>query len=514
MTSTSQPMPNVAWSSIRSRLSLGALIRRALNHKMPPSTSIRLRTTWPLWVVPWALINQILAPHPVWVVLLVSMIGLYGLGLLWVRSQGPAIGFDRKRIGSILVAGDKLVEEFELKNSGRLPLLWAEFVDGSTVPGYGAGRVVACAGESTYRWRTDVECSRRGVYQLGPHLVRTGDPFGLYDVEVRFDQRELVVIYPRVADLPSILLPRGSSTGVDRRRRAQYGPVPSSSVSDYRPGDSLRRIHWPTTAHRGKLMVKELELEPSGDVWIVLDLNREAQSGEGDSDTLEYAIVLAASLANALLSGADRRAVGLMCVSGDQALRSRIDGEASDGGITSIVLTPQTGAAQLWQILTALAPVRAANVSLAEVLRSAREPISARSTLIIITPDFYQGRSATTLLATESRNGNKKADELGWVPELLHLKARGTESSVVLVAPGEADSDVTTDGAGDGAERQRAIEKAESIQHVLAQADIPAEVIAAGSPLRAVATFRRRRMVVRTTPTGGTVTYELEEDVS
>jgi hypothetical protein len=171
--------------------------------------------------------------------------------------------------------------------------------------------------------------------------------------------------------------------------------------------------------------------------------------------------------------------------------------------IESIVLTPQTGAAQLWQILSALAPVRAADVSLADVLRSAREPISARSTLIVITPDLHQGRTEAAILEANERDRRRTNGEAGWVPELLHLKARGTESSVILVAPGQSHEG-----------RSPVLEEAVGIQHVLTQADIPAEIIVAGMPLRSVATFRRRRMVVRTTPTGGTVTYEMEEEVA
>ena len=43
------------------------------------------------------------------------------------------------------------------------------------------------------------------------------------------------------------------------------------SVRDYVEGDSLRKVHWRSTARRGQLMVKELEDSPRDDVAVVLD---------------------------------------------------------------------------------------------------------------------------------------------------------------------------------------------------------------------------------------------------
>ena len=44
-------------------------------------------------------------------------------------------------------------------------------------------------------------------------------------------------------------------------------------MREYRPGDAFNRIHWPTTARTNRLMVREFELDPTVDVWIVLDLH-------------------------------------------------------------------------------------------------------------------------------------------------------------------------------------------------------------------------------------------------
>ena len=42
-------------------------------------------------------------------------------------------------------------------------------------------------------------------------------------------------------------------------------------MREYEHGESLRKVHWPTTARRGQLMVKELEDSPRDEIAVVLD---------------------------------------------------------------------------------------------------------------------------------------------------------------------------------------------------------------------------------------------------
>ncbi|MCC6456501.1 MAG: DUF58 domain-containing protein [Caldilineaceae bacterium] len=450
---------------------------RWLNRNLPADRRIELRIGWPLWLIPLMLINQLVAPHIVWVVFLVALAGFYVVSYLWVRSQAPAVMLTRRRIGAILVAGDLLQEEFELKNDSMLPLLWAEFIDESTVPEYRVGRVVACEGQSFARWRAEVLCKRRGLFRLGPHLLRFQDPLGLFVVTAVNPHEEIVVIYPRVVHLPHLQLPRGNAQGADRQRRPLLGNLPAATVTEYQPGDSLRHVHWASTARHGRMMVKELEIEPSGNIWLVLDLNRHVQRGEGPTGTLEHSIVVTASLAADLLSGRDQRAVGLLAFGGSGG---------GDGGLVQVA--PGVGSAHLWPILTALAPVAAGELSLAALLASSRDRVGRRSTLTVITPVGAGGSINPPGVGAEA--------DIDWVAELVHLRGVGVDSSVVLIA--EADANPS---------------EAERVQALLARLNIPCSLVVAGAPLPALLTFHRRRRVVRTTPTGGVVSYEVDEEV-
>jgi uncharacterized protein (DUF58 family) len=449
------------------------LVGRWLNRGLPENRRIRLRVGWPLWLLPVIYLNQLLAPHVVWMALAIMLTGIYSLAYLWARSQAPVISLKRRRIGAILVAGDILAEEMEVHNSGQLPLLWAEFIDYSTVPGYTIGRIVATGAASVYPWRSQAECRRRGVFQLGPHELNWHDPFGLFAVTLHDEIRDAIVIYPRVVHLPRVSLPHGDAEGADRRRRPLPGTVPAATVSDYHAGDSLRYVHWSSTARRGRMMVKDLEIEPSGDVWLVLDLNKAAQRGEGVAGTLEQAVVVAASLAADWLTGREQRSVGLLAYSGIGA----------EGRLVQVA--PGMGRGQLWQVLAALAPVEAGDLALSHLLDTSLREVGRRGTVVVITPDLGGARD------------EEQAVKSDWIGALARLNRTGAGSSVVLVTlddPAEAP----------------AVAK---FTELLAPLDTPVTHIQAADTLRAVLTYRRRRTVLRSTPTGGVIAQEVDEEV-
>lgn len=458
----------VTRSLLSPRLSL-LDVQRLWNRGLPDHVRIRHTILWPLLLTPLVLLNQLVTPHPVWVVLLVTLVSLYAIALFWVRHQAVLVTLARRRTGTLLVAGDELSEEFELHNASNLPVLWAEFLDQSDLPGYNPGRVIGCGSNTSYRWNAKLTCRRRGVYRLGPHQLVLGDPFHLFTLTITFPESETVLIYPRVLHLPPVQLPQGSTTGSARRQRPLWGAQPAATVRDYQFADSLRYVHWPTTAHRGTLMVKELETEPSGAVWIVLDLDQAAHSGEGDLGTLEYSIIVAASLTSQLVHSSDQRAVGLFTISG---------GVAADS-LEVIIRPPQSGQAQLWAILAALAPVQASAIPLAELLRTARSSLGRRSTLVVVT-----AQPAALLPAAD------------WPAQLVHLQATGVMSSVCLVNQEPTPRD-----------------QEETVRTLLARYNIPVQSFTTSTQHPAALTFRRTRKVIRSTPTGGVVTYEEEVEV-
>ncbi len=104
------------------------------------------------------------------------------------------------------------------------------------------------------------------------------------------------------------IAPAGWARDQRRRRGALEREFRDAGVRNYLPGDSLRRIHWHASAHFDMLIVRQLEASASGDWWIFIDLEDRVQAGKSRDSTLEFSIVLAASLAMHRLK--DHRRVG------------------------------------------------------------------------------------------------------------------------------------------------------------------------------------------------------------
>jgi uncharacterized protein (DUF58 family) len=64
---------------------------------------------------------------------------------------------------------------------------------------------------------------------------------------------------------------------------------------EYRTGDSLRQIHWRSTARTGQLVVKEFSDDEQQAFTVVLDLQSDISIGSSKFSTFETAIRLAAS---------------------------------------------------------------------------------------------------------------------------------------------------------------------------------------------------------------------------
>jgi len=253
----------------------------------PLERTLRLRTRLPLVVLGFLLIAQFTSPARPWMLLLTGLALTLVISWLWARAMRDNIDARRWSTGVWVVVGDAIVEHFEITNAGVLPVLWAEVVDFSDVPGYEIHRVVAVGGQGAFAWQTEGVCSRRGLFTLGPWELRLGDPLGLFQVIIHYPESRSLLVYPRIMRLPELPLPHGRSSGRSaRRRRSPLQTDQLVTVRPWQPGDSLRLVHWRQTAHQGKLMIKQFDQEPAGDIWLMLDLDARVQVGEGQESTL------------------------------------------------------------------------------------------------------------------------------------------------------------------------------------------------------------------------------------
>ena len=151
------------------------------------------------------------------------------------------------------------------------------------------------------RFRYAVRSRHRGAYGLGPILLRQRDPFGLTFLTLQLSSSSEVLVLPRVHHLGEGRV-RGTSAGSEGempQMLALHGED-DVSIRTWREGDELRRVHWPATAHRGELMVRQEERPARRRALLVLDSRAAAYPGSGVRPAYEWAVSALASVARHL----------------------------------------------------------------------------------------------------------------------------------------------------------------------------------------------------------------------
>jgi uncharacterized protein (DUF58 family) len=156
--------------------------------------------------------------------------------------------------------GKYFEETLELTNRSRWPKLWVEVHDFSDLPGHHVSRVVNSLGRhSTSRWQVRTLCRRRGRFQLGPITLTSGDPLGIFRFTRQLPDSGTLVISPATLPIPEFSPPTGYLPGGEAvHRRTPYVTSSVSGIRDYVPGDSFNRIHWPSTARTGRLVLQRV----------------------------------------------------------------------------------------------------------------------------------------------------------------------------------------------------------------------------------------------------------------
>lgn len=356
---------------------------------------ITLQVRWPLVWLGVVAVAAVLIPHRIWTTLLLGVGGLFVAAYIWARAMSQALTAARKLRFGWMAVGDRLQEQFIIRNASQLPALWVEVEDDSHVPGYSAHVVQAVAPTAEVKWRESAICSQRGRFTLGPWRIITGDPFGIFRVVHHYPISEEIVIHPPIHTQLPVPLPTGRRSGRRRaRERAWQATVNAAAVRSYHPGDPERWIHWPTSARRNELFVRQFDLDAAGDIWLLLDLEMAVQLGTGVNSTEEHAVLLAASLAAEALG--QQRGVGLAAYGSQPQLH-----------------IPAQGQGQQWRLLEALALVSAdGTLPLKNALGDLRRTAKRGAAVVVLTA------------ATETAEA--------WLPSLFQLAQKDIQPSVVL----------------------------------------------------------------------------------
>ena len=320
-----------------------------------------------------------------------TMMGALLVSFLWAWGNLRWLRYDHDIKTTRSQVGGQIQERLALENTTWLPKLWLEISDQSTLVGRRGNRVISLGSYVRRVFNLVTPCVKRGEFSLGPVTLITGDPFGLFKMRRILETGGTVIVYPAIAPLKSFGRLPGDLPGGDVLHRPTHQVTPNiAGVREYQPGDTLRRIHWPTSARLGRMMVKEFEPDPLSNIWMVLDMNLGAHAGEGQESTEEYAVSAAASIVNYFVD--QDREVGLVS--------------------QREVVMPDRGHRQLHKLLEFLAVVHpTSTVPLEQIMLTEETRFTRGSTVVVVTA----------------------ATDEGWLGACRFLVGRGVKILVVLL---------------------------------------------------------------------------------
>ncbi|HEY5727881.1 MAG TPA: DUF58 domain-containing protein [Acidimicrobiia bacterium] len=216
-----------------------------------------------------------------------------GYGVLSVRRSSIGVTIDRQVLPLQVFDGDHAVVTVTLHVARDLSVVTVA----DTVTGLGTAEFAAdrATPDDPLIGRYEVVCHPRGVYQVGPTDVRVRDPFGMAESAVQAGSVDRLVVYPRYEELEGLPVVRGQDPNVAtaRTRFSQTGGEDFFTLRDYEDGDDLRKVHWPSSAKRDRLMIRQLEMPWQSRALIVLDTD---VANYPNPDTFEHAVKGAASV--------------------------------------------------------------------------------------------------------------------------------------------------------------------------------------------------------------------------
>ncbi len=253
-----------------------------------------------VYLAAWGFGSRVLYPVAVGLSLAVA------LAWVWARSLRRPMRLERRTGHTDHIEGSDVLVEVELEPESALVPASVLLVE--RIGRLGERTTVLERRGRKLGGRYFLDDLPRGRYAFTDVRAVLDDPFGLERVEQPLPGDGTLLVYPRLVDLEGVF-----SQGIEAhqgRRLAMWRPAGFDlhSVREYQEGESLRKVHWPTTARRGELMVKDFDDAARDEVAVILDADAAAVVGTAPDSSFEAQVRAAGSILQAHVR-AGRRSV-------------------------------------------------------------------------------------------------------------------------------------------------------------------------------------------------------------
>lgn len=213
----------------------------------------------------------------------------------------------KRRLADKLEEGGTLEVETSIKNNGFLLFFNLALEDTLACAEAGEKKrlflIDYLGPKSCLKFKYKCYCNLRGKYQIGPVSVFFFDPFGMFFFKKTYQVYSELYVYPEtfyIKKFPELVKGSLPWFGIETAR-VSGDDDEFFGIREYRQGDPIKRIHWPSTARNNKLIVKQYQRQSYYKATLIFSLQKDKNLGHGKESVAEYIIKIAASIAKYLL---------------------------------------------------------------------------------------------------------------------------------------------------------------------------------------------------------------------
>lgn len=242
-----------------------------------------------VWLIAWLFGSPVLAPVAVGLVLVVP------LSVAWVRLTRHRLAANRQWDARRVIEGDHVRVELQVEPATRIPL--PVVVVRERIGRLGEREVELRREGGIYRGVYHLPRVPRGRHKFEPMRLSISDPWGLAAASLEVDERGALVVQPRLFALERLFSDDGSAlTGGSHASLRPGAGFDVHGVRHHEPGESLRTVHWPSTARTGTLMLKEFEDSPRDEISVLLDGDEAGALGSQPESAFDAAVRVTGSI--------------------------------------------------------------------------------------------------------------------------------------------------------------------------------------------------------------------------
>jgi uncharacterized protein (DUF58 family) len=110
--------------------------------------------------------------------------------------------------------------------------------------------------ELTYK----AKAQKRGIYSFQPIFLKSIGPAAFFESKRKIACKGELIVYPSLESFP-LFMQEGAPSPFSSEKGLSFGKGDGEDfygIREYAAGDSLRTIHWPSSAKAGKLMIRDM----------------------------------------------------------------------------------------------------------------------------------------------------------------------------------------------------------------------------------------------------------------